>query len=328
MATNLSGENVVAFQCPNINSKGIVSLDENYLANIYVVVVINVLETIFASFANSLVIYGAYTNKQLSKVTRTLSILLAGEGLFGALVIQTLFVISKFVILANVHNPTESIYCIVVRIIAYASKLFVLISIVTMLGITGERLAAVAYPFHYRTVRTVFLKTLPYVLAVFCIHFVLGDIWSSYTQYATALTVVITILPYIFTIYAYSKIYFKLRSMARVRASNVTKGVDSKTKAQSISSFMVVATYLICYLPVIINRALKLDNKYLVVKLYLRPWINTLLFSSFSVNAPVYSWRIIRPFLLVLWKRTSRPRNEISSQEDQPGSNVPNINGN
>ena len=259
----------------------ILSPDDGFLVNLYVILFVNVLGIILALQINPLVIYGAYRNKQLNKITRILTILLAIAGLFGALVIQCSFVASKISVLANIQNPEQSDYCNFILVVTYGTKVVGGLSLITMSGITAERLAAVVYPFHYRTTRTLFVKTLPYALVAFFIHFILSGIWSWYENFAKIVTAIFIIIPYVFTIYAYGKIYFKLRK---------SSGTHTAAKKQSITSVLVVVTYLISFLPLAIIRGSNLDKNNLVVQFYIRPWCNTLLFFSFSLNAVVYGW--------------------------------------
>jgi hypothetical protein len=276
----------------------VLSVDNGFLANIYLVSFVNVLGAILALSLNPLVIYGSCRNKELNKITRTLTILLGLVGLCGALFIQSLYATSKFIVIANIHSPEnfdKSNYCIVILIVAYGTKAIGGLSIVTMLGITAERYTAVVSPFYYRTTRRVFLKTLPSILVVLFIHFSLSDIWSWYQSFAKVVNAIFIIIPYVFTIYAYGKIYFKLGKL---------RGANTTVKKQSIISFLIVVTYLICYLPLIIIRSFNLDKNNLLVQLYLRPWCNTLLFCSFSLNAVVYGWSSIRGFMPIISKQS------------------------
>jgi hypothetical protein len=111
------------------------------------------------------------------------------------------------------------------------------------------------------------------------------------------------LIPYVFTIFAYWKIYFKLHELDdNMQLSHNTSGTTStrskEKRRKSLTSFLIVGSYLICYLPVVIIRSLKLDENYLVVSLYIRPWCNTLLFSSFSLHALLYGWRSTKRFFL------------------------------
>ncbi len=166
-----SNINLLRWQCSAMKEEHILSPDDGFLVNLYVILFVNVLGIILALQINPLVIYGAYRNKQLNKISRILTILLAIAGLFGALVIQCSFVASKISVLANIQNPEQSDYCNFILVVTYGTKVVGGLSLITMSGITAERLAAVVYPFHYRTTRTLFVKTLPYALAAFFIHF-------------------------------------------------------------------------------------------------------------------------------------------------------------
>ena len=277
-------ETLVRWRCPPMQDWQTVSSSYEFLASVYLESFVNVFAVIGTLLSNSLVIYGAYKNKQLNKITRTLSILLALVGLFGALVIQSSYATSKFTLLTNTSSPDKTNYCILSLIVAYGTKMLGGISITVMLCITAERFAAVIYPFYYRKARNAFIKALPFISAVFLIHFILSDIWSSYNNVAKVLTAIFTLIPYIITIYAYGKIFFHFRKR---------RGTSRTTSKHTTTSVIVVTTYLICFFPLIIIRSFNLDNNILVVQLYVRPWCNTLLFCSFSINAIVYGWRSI-----------------------------------
>jgi hypothetical protein len=269
--------------------------DVGFVANVYLVSLVNVLGVILALLLNPLVIYGVYKNKQINKITRTLTILMALAGLFGSLVIQSLFVTSKLTTLATIYSQEESNYCTFIFIVAYGTKVVGAFSIILMLGITTERLVAVAYPFQYRTTRTVLMKTLPCAFIALFIHFTLSDIWPWYQNFAKIVTAIFIYIPYVFIIFTYRKIHFKLRKWS---------GTQTAGTKRSITSILVVVTYLICFFPLIIIRSFNLDKNSLLVKLYVRPWCNTLLFCSFSLNAVVYGWSSIRRFIPIMNRRS------------------------
>ena len=136
------------------------------------------------------------------------------------------------------------------------------------------------------------------MLVILETHFILSDLWTWYKNISKILTALLTFIPYVFTVYAYVKIYFKLRELDKVWG-NCNQGTVSRRnskKKQSLTSLLVVGTYLVCYLPMVITRSLNLDKEHLVVQLYLLRWFSTLLFCSFSVNAVVYGWQSVKMF--------------------------------
>jgi hypothetical protein len=298
LPTSSSNTNLVKLGCSG-NEK-VVSLDDGFQVNVYLFIIVNTLNAIFGLLSNSVVIFTVYRDKLLGKVLKALTMLLAIQGVFCAVVIQPLYVASNFIVLANIYNPSKLSYCTVVAILSSGTKLSLGFSIVTMLGITVERYTAVIHPYKYMTCKRSFGKTLLFLLAILETHFVLSDLWTWYKNISKILTALLTFIPYVFTVYAYVKIYFKLRELDKVWG-NFNQGTVSRRnskKKQSLTSLLVVGTYLVCYLPMVITRSLNLDKEHLFVQLYLLPWFTTLLFCSFSVNAVVYGWRTVKMFFL------------------------------
>ena len=154
-------DGLVKWQCFRDIQEVFSSSDELFSLNVYLFALVNTVVAIFGLLSNFLVIYGAYRNQLLTKVTRTLTVLLAIEGLFVSVIIQPIFITSKVIILVNTSERTKMIYCVVVSIMAYGTMISVAFLIVTMLGVTAERYAAVIYPLHYtRSSRPTFLKSL------------------------------------------------------------------------------------------------------------------------------------------------------------------------
>ena len=282
------------------NEEETLSSDDEFQVNVYLFIFVNAFSAAFGSLSNSLVICAAYNDKNLGKVSKALTMLLAIEGMFSALIIQPFFVTAKLIMLTNISNLSNINYCMLMIIVIYGTKIFAGLSIVTMLGITTERYTAVIYPLQYQTYKRSFLKLLLFLALVLPIHFILGDVWTWYKKILKMLTALFTLIPYVFTVYACWKIYRKLQELEKKRTNHhhgTTSTRNNKKKKQSLTSFLVVGTYLICYLPLVIIRSLKLDGDYLLVELYLLPWCNTLVFCSFSVHALLYGWCSAKRFL-------------------------------
>ena len=276
------------------NAEKIASKEDGFQQNGYILTFVNILSVIFGVLSNSLVLYGTYRNKTLGKVSKGLSVLLAIEGLFSVVIIQPLFVAAKFLLLTNIYDPSYLKYCTLLSIAAYGARFIGGFSVVTVLAITANRYIAVIHPHQYKPQRRFFFKIFMCCQAILPIHFILSDIWIWYQNFSRILTALYTFTPYPFIVYAYGKIYFKLRDSNKVwarRAKNRAPLILERQKKLSVTSFLVVAIYLVFYLPLVLIRSLNLDEKYLVVQLYIRPWFNTLLFCSFSFNALFYGWR-------------------------------------
>ena len=276
--------------------KKILSLEDAFGINVHIYAFVNAVSAIFGLLSNSFVIFGAYQNRILGKLSKAFAIFLAMQGMLSAVVIQPFFVTAKFLTLANIHNPLNVSYCLLMLIVVYGTKYLSGLAIATMLGITVERYMAVIHPHQYKAFQQSLLKLLVFSLVIISAHFALSDTWAWYKNISKILTALLTFVPYIFTVYAYVKIYLKLGHLDEVRSSsNANTGTpahrNNKKKMQSLTSFIVVGSYLVCYLPMIMIRALKLDETSLVVKMYVRPWATTLLLSLFSVNALLYGWR-------------------------------------
>ena len=274
----------------------VLSLEDAFGINVHICAFVNAVSAIFGLLSNSFVIFGAYQNRILGKLSKAFTIFLAMQGMLSAVVIQPFFVTAKFLTLANIHNPLNVSYCLLMLIVVYGTKYLSGFAIVTMLSITVERYMAVIHPHQYKAFQQSLLKLLVFSLVIISTHFALSDTWAWYKNISKILTALLTFVPYIFTVYAYVKIYLKLGHLDEVRiSSNTNTGTsahrNNKKKMQSLTSFIVVGSYLVCYLPMVTIRALKLDETSLVVKMYVRPWATTLLLSSFSVNALLYGWR-------------------------------------
>ncbi len=295
-----SSTHLVRWRCFE-NEEEISSFDNEFQVNVYLFIFVNAFSAIFGWLSNSLVICGGYHDKNLGKVSKALTMLLGIEGMFSALIIQPFYVTAKLILLTNISNPSNISYCVLMTIVIYGTKIFAGISIVTMLGITTERYTAVIYPFQFKTYKRSFLKILLFLMLALATHFILGDIWTWYKNITKLLTALFTLIPYVFTVYAYRKIYLKLQELDKIRANHNHGSAstrNNKKKKQSLTSFLVVGTYLICYLPLVVIRSLKLDKDYLQVRLYLLPWCNTLVFCSFSVHALIYGWCSVKRFCL------------------------------
>lgn len=296
LPNSTSNTNLVMWRCFGTDEE-ILSLDNGFQVNVFLLASVNIFSAIFSLLANSLVICGTYRNKSLGKISKVLSILLAIDGVLTALVIQPLYVTAKFIMLANIYSPSNIRYCMFMFIVASGTKILVGVSIAAMLGITAERYAAVIYPYQYIVYKRNFLKLVMFMFLSFLAHFVVSDIWTWYKNISKILTALLTIIAYVFTVYAYGKIYFKLKDLDMVgTGSSNHHGAASiriGKKRQSLTSFLVVASYLVCYFPLIVIRSLNLDKESLVVQLYLQPWFVTLLFCSFSASALLYGWRSV-----------------------------------
>ena len=291
LPNSLGNPKLVKWKCFGFENQ-ILSLDEGFRDNTFLLAFANLFTALFSLLSNSLVIYGVRRNKFLGKISKSLTILLAIEGVLGALVIQLLYVIAKFIMLANIHSLPNVSYCMLMLVVASGTKILGGVSIATMLGITAERYAAVIHPHQYASHKRGFPKLLTFLSVIFLTHFTLIDIWAWYKNSSKILTVLLTFIPYVFTVYAYSKIYFKLRDVDKIRGNNNNHSAAVITKkSKSLKSFLVVGSYMVCYLPLVIIRGLNLDQEFIVVALYIRPWFITLLFCSFSVNALIYGWR-------------------------------------
>ena len=295
-----SSTNLVKWRCFGSEEETL-SSDDEFQVNVYLFSFVNAFSAVFGLLSNSLVICGAYNDKNLGKVSKALTMLLAIEGMFSALIIQPFYVTAKLIMLTNISNPSNISYCMLMTIVIYGTKIFAGLSIVTMLGITTERYTAVIYPFEYKTYKRSFLTVLLFLMPALATHFILGDIWTWYKNVTKLLTALFTLIPYVFTVYAYRKIYLKLQELEKMMANHSHGSASTRNnnrKKQSLTSFLVVGTYLICYLPLVIIRSLKLDKDYLLVRLYLLPWCNTLVFCSFSVHALIYGWCSAKRFCL------------------------------
>ena len=278
------------------SEKEVLSLEESFKNNVYVYTFVNALSSIFGLLTNSFVIFGACKNQVLGKLSKALTIFLAIEGMLSAVVIQPFYFASKCVLLANIHNPLSVSYCLPMFIVIYATKFLTAFALASMLGITIERYTAVIHPHEYKVYRRGLVKFLIFVLVILLTHFTLGIIWVWYKTISKILTALVTFVHLAFTIYVYVKIYFKLRRSDRVRVSNNTQSgnrthansAKRHKKTRSLTSFLIVGSYLLSYLPMVVIRVSKLDKTSPLVMLYLRPWANTFLFSSFSVNALAY----------------------------------------
>ena len=279
------------------NEQETVSLDNAFAINVYLYAFVNAVSAIVGLVSNSLVINGVYRNKMMNKVSRTLTILLPIAGLVSSLVIQPLYVSSKIIILLDIQSDRRDSYCALITIVAHGTKIFVAFSIVIMLGITAERYMAVIYPIKYITHKHDFLKVLLIFQVILPTHFILSIIWPWYQNFSKIITAFFTLMSYLSTIYAYGKIYLKLRRLDRVWASSREGTGDSgqtRKKNKTLMAFLVVGVYFVCYLPMVVSRSLNFDRDNAVVQLYFRPWFATFLFCSFSVNALVYGWRSAR----------------------------------
>lgn len=56
-----------------------------------------------------------------------------------------------------------------------------------------------------------------------------------------------------------------------------------------MTSIMVFAVFLVCYLPLVILRTIAIQNKF--INNYVTPCFATLLFTSFTINAIIYGLR-------------------------------------
>ena len=293
--------NLVEWHC-FMGEEEILSLNNGFQVNVYLFIVVNTVTAIFGLLTNSFVICGAYSDKTLGKISKTLTILLAFGGLFISLIIQPFFVGTKFIMLANLENPSNVSYCTLMPIVIYGTRIFVGFSITIMIGITTERYIAVIYPFQYKSYRRIFAKILLISVIILPTHFVLGDVSTWYRNISKISTAALTLISYVFTVYAYRGIYLRLQELKNNVQNNRSDETPStrknNKKRKSLTSFLIVGSYLICYLPLVTIRSLKLDRDYLVVALYIRPWFNTLLFCSFSVHALIYGWRSTKRFLL------------------------------
>ena len=296
-----SHTNLLKWHCFGLEEETL-TLEDGFLVNVYLFISVNAFTAIFGLLTNPFLICGAYSEKTLGKVSKTLTILLAIGGLFSASVIQPFYVTAKLIMLENLKNPSNVSYCSLMTIVIYGTKIFAGFSIVIMIGITAERYTAVIYPFHYKTYKRSFIKILLISVTILPTHFLLADVWTWYSNISKILTAVLTLLPYVFTVYAYWKIYHKLQKLDNDIQVSHNRGTASKRnnikKRKSLTSFVIVGSYLICYLPLIIIRSLKFDKDYLVVALYIRPWFNTLVFCSFSVHALIYSWYSTKRYFL------------------------------
>ena len=291
LPNSLGSPNLVKWQCFGFENE-ILSLDEGFRNNTFLLAFANLFTALFSLVSNSLVIYGVCRNKFLGKISKSLTILLAIEGVLGGLVIQLLYVIAKFIMLANIHSLPNVSYCMLMLVVVSGTKILGGVSIATMLGITAERYAAVIYPHQYASHKRSFPKVLTFLSVIFLTHFILIDIWAWYKNSSKIVTVLLTFIPYVFTVYACGKIYFKLRHLDKIRGNCNNHSAALVTRnIKSLKSFLVVGSYMVCYLPLVVIRGLNLDQEVIVVQLYIRPWFITLVFCSFSVNALIYGWR-------------------------------------
>ena len=278
------------------NEKEVLSLEDPFKNNVYVYTFVNAFSSIFGLLSNSFVIFGAYENNLLGKLPKALTVFLAIEGMLSAVVIQPFYFATKCVLLANIRNPLSVSYCLLMFIVIYATKYLVAFAFASMLGITIERYMAVIHPHQYRMYQRSLPKLLIFFLVILSTHFTLCDTWASYKDFSKTSTALFTFVHLAFIIYVYVKIYLKLRDLDRARArNNVHGGAPARRKSakmtRSLTTFMVVGSYLLVYLPMVVIRVSKLDKTSPLVNMYLRPWAATLLLSSFSVNALVYGWR-------------------------------------
>ena len=301
---NTSADMVLTWKCVSSDKTEVFNSDKGFLLNIYFLVIINIFGIIFAIFVNSLVIYGISRNRHLGKIMRTLTIIMAVQGLFSGIFIQFSFVLTKFFLLTDylLHHGTST-YCFFIDFcIAYAAKLAAGFSIVTILGVTFERYMAVLYPNYYKKAssKKIFLKVLALFVIFQPVNTVLGETCQWYKLVSKLVLFLQTVFLYIFSIYAHVKIHLKLVEMSNSKIGNGNNNltVMKRHKSRLFASFLVASMYLICYFPLIIIRSLNLDGNYMFVELYLRPWCATFLFLSYSVQAIIYSWRsvtIIQP---------------------------------
>ena len=291
---------LVKWRCPGFEFEEILSPDYLFIGNVYVFTLVNTFSAVFGLLSNSLIIFGACKYRMIrilgAKLSKALTIFLAIQGMFSAVIIQPFFVTSRFLMLANINNPLTIMYCLLVLIVDYGTKLLTGLATLTVLGMNLERYIAVVHPHQYKAYQKSLLKLLIFLLVIIPTHFAFYSLWAWYKKNSKPLSALYTFVPYVFTVYVYVKIYLKLRHLDRVRISNNTNAGtpthrNSTKKTQSLMSFLVVGSYLLCYLPMLMIRLLKLDEASLLVKMYLRPWSTTLLLSSFSVNALVYGWR-------------------------------------
>ena len=293
---------LVKWRCPGFEFEEILSPDYLFIGNVYVFTLVNTFSAVFGLLSNSLIIFGACKYRMIrilgAKLSKALTIFLAIQGMFSAAIIQPFFVTSRFLMLANIHNPLAVSYCLLVFIVIHGTKLLIGLAIVTVLGMNLERYIAVIHPHQYKAYQRSLLKLLIFLLVFIPTHFAFYGHLAWYKKISKLLLALYTFVPYVFTVYVYVKIYLKLRHLDRVRISNnknagnpAATHRNNTKKTQSLMSFLVVGSYLLCYLPMVMIRVLKLDEASLLVKMYLRPWSTTLLLSSFSVNALVYGWR-------------------------------------
>ena len=209
----------------------------------------------------SLVIYGVCRNKFLGKISKSLTILLAIEGVLGALVIQLLYVIAKFIMLANIHSLPNVSYCMLMLVVVIGTKILGEVSIATMLGITAERYAAVIHPHQYASHK----RSFPKITNIFIGNFSdplypyrhLGLVQKQFQNPNSF----INFCAYVFTVYACGKIYFKLRHLDKIRRDNNNHSAAFVTRnSKSLKSSLVVGSYMVCYLPLVIIRGLNLHG--------------------------------------------------------------------
>ena len=295
-----SNSTVMKWQCFGLELEEIYFSDYLFQGNVYASAFVNSLSAVFGLLSNSLILFGACKYRMIrilgAKLSKALTIFLAIQGMFSAAVIQPFYVAARLQMLANIHNPFNVTYCLLLSVVFHGTKLLVGFAIATVFGMNIERYIAVVHPHRYKTYQRRLLKLLILLLVIIPAHFTFSDVCERYTNISKLLTAIFTFVPYCFTVFVYIKIYLKLRDLDRARDSGNTNGGSpahrpNTKKTRSLTSFIVVGSYLVCYLPMIVLRVTKLDETSSLVKNYLRPWASTLLLSSFSVNALVYGWR-------------------------------------
>ena len=154
------------------------SLNDAFQVNVYLYTFVNIFTAIFGLLTNPFVICGAHSDRTLGKISKTLTMLLGLGGLFTSSIIQPFYVSTKFIMLANLVNPSNVSYCTLMSIVIYGTKLFAGFSIAIMLGITTERYTAVIYPFQYKTYKKLIIRMLLISATILPTHFILSDVWT------------------------------------------------------------------------------------------------------------------------------------------------------
>ena len=219
--------------------------DKNVIVLQTAVAILNIVIALFGTLANSLVIISYYRNHRLRTIHNPIFLLLAITDINVTAFVEPTYVATILSSLLGKGN------CLLWDIVIVLSKLFIELSLVTIVILSLQSYITLAYPYHWHVMITKSRLNLTIVFSWLLISLLTLGVYLhvSVLKYGTPCIIFLTIITVVFTwCWTYKLVARHRRAIEATKTPSISQNISRKKILRStVTALAVIVSLLGCY---------------------------------------------------------------------------------